>query len=112
MNINAVLFRSGDLFLPKSLRRVLEYYYIGNDTSLVYVTNWTLIHFLTGLLIAYMFKRYKEQELYLTAFLLHTLWELWQIYGENTPMTPRGFVDIVVDTVAYMLGVWTFLKLK
>lgn len=105
MKIEDVLFRSGDLFLPKPVRAVLEYYYIGNDKSVFYITNWTLIHFLTGLWMASFL--YGNPQIYLIAFLIHTIWELWQIYGGNTPIgTLRGVVDVFVDTGAFMLGVW------
>jgi hypothetical protein len=113
-NWNNVLFRSGDLFLPKPVRDVLEYYYIGNDKTLFYVTNWTIIHFLTGLWMASYLKsnpNYANPKIYLIAFLIHTLWELWQIYGGNTPIrTLRGAIDVFTDTAAFMLGVYVYLR--
>jgi hypothetical protein len=103
-----VLFRSGDLFLPKDVRNFLEYYYIGNNKSTIYVTNWSIIHFLTGILVArYLLKkRMNVYEIVLITFIVHTIWELWQIYGENTPIgTLRGQIDVLVDTLFYMAGV-------
>lgn len=103
-----ILFRSGDLFLPKGVRYFLEYYYIGNSKSKFYVTNWSIVHFLTGILVAsYLLKkRMNIFEIILITFLIHTVWELWQIYGGNTPIrTLRGQIDVLVDTVFYMAGV-------
>lgn len=103
-----VLFRSGDLFLPKDVRNFLEYYYIGNGKSKFYVTNWSIIHFLTGILLTnYLLKkRISVSEIVLITFIIHTIWELWQIYGENTPIeTLRGQIDVIVDTVFFMAGV-------
>jgi hypothetical protein len=107
-----ILFRSGDLFLPTWLRNFLEYYYIGNSKSVFYVSNWSLVHFFTGMLVAGLFlkgegrKGYTRMEIIGITFLIHTLWELWQIYGKNTPIhTLRGQVDVLVDTVFYMVGV-------
>jgi hypothetical protein len=103
-----ILFRSGDLFLPKGVRDFLEYYYIGNGKSTLYVTNWSIIHFLTGILLTnYLLKkRMNIYEIVLITFIIHTIWELWQIYGGNTPIgTLRGQIDVLVDTVFFMAGV-------
>lgn len=103
-----VLFLSGDLFLPKSVRTVLEHYWIGNDRSLVYVTNWSVIHFLSGILIGYVLETYyAESSYYSTGFWIHALWELWQIAVKNTPYwTLRGQLDVVTDTILFMGGMF------
>jgi hypothetical protein len=113
-DLNTILFKSGDLFLPKSVRNILEYYYIGADRSAFYVTNWTIIHFLSGIATAYLlFSKFTIQQIYVISILVHTIWELWQIFGENTPIsTLRGQIDVLVDTVAYMLGVWIYITRK
>jgi hypothetical protein len=110
-----ILFRSGDLFLPKKLRNFLEYYYIGNSKSVFYFTNWSIIHFLSGLVSAiYLLKhKYSVNEVISISFIIHSIWELWQIYGENTPIyTLRGKIDVLVDTLCYMIGVvgWLYWK--
>lgn len=113
-DLNTILFKSGDLFLPKSVRNILEYYYIGDDRSVFYVTNWTVIHFLSGIFTAYyLFSKFTTQQVYIISILIHSIWELWQIFGENTPIqTLRGQIDVLVDTVAYMLGVWIYISRK
>lgn len=109
-------FKSGDLFLPKQVRDFLEYQYVGTRTSALYISNWTLVHFFSGVLMAYFLATrftYTPNKILLIAFLIHVIWELWQIYGENTYIwTRRGQVDVVVDTVAYMVGVAAFVCLK
>lgn len=108
-----ILFKSGDLFLPKSVRSLLEYYYVGNDKTVFYITNWTVIHFLSGILFAYLFKFFSIAEILISTFLVHSIWELWQIYGENTKIsTLRGQVDVLVDTIAYMIGVCYYIYFK
>ena len=101
-----ILYRSGDVFLPKSVRDILGRYYVGSDTSLVYFTNWSLIHFVSGVVVAYYTRSY------LKGFIIHTLWELWQIFIRNTPLTYRGFIDIGVDTGMFMLGMILFTGKK
>jgi hypothetical protein len=104
-----LLCRTGDLLLPLSVRRVLETYWIGDDRSLVYVTNWTFLHVLSGVLVVL----WNPSITYLLAFWIHTAWEAWQILVRNTPWwTLRGQIDVVVDTLAYMLGVWSTKSLS
>lgn len=104
--VKDLLFLSGDLFLPKRVRNVLEEYHLGNMRSLVYITNWSLLHALSGMLVGYiLFHYYSEYDYYWTGFLIHTIWEVWQILVKNTPYwTLRGKVDVVVDTLMFMGG--------
>jgi hypothetical protein len=100
------LFLSGDLFLPKSVRTVLEEYHLGNARSLFYVTNWSLLHIVSGLLVGHiLLTYYPTYDYYTTGFWIHTVWELWQILVKNTPYwTLRGKIDVVVDTLLFMGG--------
>lgn len=94
-----ILCRTGDLLLPASVRRVLETYWIGNSRSLLYVTNWSLMHFLSGVLLASI------GTTLLQGFWIHTIWELWQMIVGNTPWwTWRGRIDLVMDTVLFLAG--------
>ena len=114
MDWNTILFKSGDLFLPKQVRAFLEYQYVGTRTSALYISNWTLVHFFSGVLTAYLLAtrtNYATQKILLVSLLIHTLWELWQIYGKNTLIgSRRGQVDVLVDTAAYMLGALAFIQ--
>ena len=96
-----IVCQSGDLFLPYWFRRRLETYIIGSDTSLFYVTFWTIIHFMSGVFVAFVGFSY------LTGFWIHTAWEILQIVVRNTPIHKlRGRVDIITDTVFFMLGMY------
>ncbi len=110
MDWEKILFHSGDLFLPTPVKEFLEQYWIGDDQSLFYVTWWTLIHFFSGIFTGYLLVQYKQiGAYYLSGFLIHTLWEIWQVIGKNTPYwTARGQLDIGVDTAAFMLGMAFF----
>lgn len=97
---NDFLCKTGDLLLPKSVRRNLETYVIGSDRTLFYVTYWSLVHFVTGFGLVYLFNIS-----YLFGFLIHTVWEIYQILVRNTPFhTLRGKLDVVVDTALFMAG--------
>lgn len=103
MDWQKILFNSGDLFLPTAVKSFLETYWIGSDTSIFYVTWWTVIHFVSGILTGmYLFG---SSHYYLYGFAIHTVWELWQMIGKNTKYwTTRGQMDVLVDTAAFMGG--------
>jgi hypothetical protein len=105
-----ILFRSGDVFLPKRVRVVLERYHYGSDTSLFYITNWSLIHVLSGILVGWILATYyPNKPFYWTGFWVHTAWEAWQILVKNTPYwTLRGRLDVVTDTLMFMGGMLFF----
>jgi hypothetical protein len=104
------LMLSGDLFLPKSVRTFLERYWVGNDRSLVYITNWSIVHIFSGVVTGWILLAYfPKYDYYWSGFWFHTFWEVWQIVVSNTPWwTLRGRVDVVTDTVMFMLGMYLF----
>jgi len=107
--INKILFDSGDFFMPKHSKDFLDKYVLGSKKSLIYINNWTFIHFISGISIFYILKLYDKNQdnktLLLNAFVIHTLWELWQIIIGMTPFyTLRGVIDILMDTIVFMLG--------
>lgn len=97
----------GDLFLPQSVKSFLEIYLIGNDRSLLYVNLWSLVHLLSGVLTAHFLTTS-----FWTAFWIHTAWEVLQLVIKNTPWTPRGFIDIVMDTGFFMGGFLAYLQVS
>lgn len=103
-------YRSGDIFLPRKYVDVLDTYLIGNKRSVFYINYWTFMHILSGVFFAWLTPF--PQDVYFHFFVGHTIWEMWQIVIGMTPMSPRGFLDIGVDTLAGMLGVYVFLQLK
>lgn len=99
--------KSGDLFLPPSIQTLLNTYLVGNDQSVFYVNVWSLIHFLSGFILTYVFlyyTTYNTQTILISIFILHTLWEGWQLLITNTPYDYRGAVDIVTDTIFFLMG--------
>lgn len=95
------LYASGDLFLPREVRQFLETYLIGNAHSVFYLSMWSFMHMLSGIVYSFVDRSYWNY------FLLHTIWELWQLYIQMTPIhTLRGVVDIGTDTIMGLLGVW------
>lgn len=92
-------YASGDLFLPKNLREFLETYIVGNDTSIFYISIWSFVHSLSGVLFSLVSNSLHSY------IVVHTVWELWQIYIGMTPIhTLRGVIDICTDTVMGVLG--------
>jgi hypothetical protein len=102
------LYLSGDLFLPKPIRSFLEVYHLGNDRSLIYINNWSLLHALSGVLVAWFLN---TPDPYWTGFLIHSVWELWQLLVRNTPWSLRGLIDIGMDTLFFMAGMVGFSRL-
>lgn len=103
---DSLVYRSGDVFLGPRIRKFLEYYYIGNSTSVFYVTNWSFVHLLSGVLTAWILVQYfPDYEFYTTGFNIHTVWEIWQIIIGMTKIgTARGMIDVLVDTAFFMVG--------
>lgn len=113
MTMNDILYRSGDVFLPKSVRTILERYHIGDSKSVFYLTNWSIVHLVSGIVTGWVLVSYAPNlPYYTTGFAIHTLWEFWQIYIGMTPWkTARGQMDILVDTAMFMTGMFFFLPL-
>jgi hypothetical protein len=92
-------YASGDLFLSKPVRDVLETYLIGDDKSLFYISLWSFMHMLSGVLFSFVSNSLQGY------LVIHTIWELWQIYIKMTPIhTVRGAIDIFTDTFMGVLG--------
>jgi hypothetical protein len=112
VNKNSLLYRSGDVFLSPKVRKFLETYHIGDSKSLVYVTNWSFVHFLSGIFLGWILVSYfSDWNYYLSGFWIHTVWELWQIViGMTKIHTYRGLIDVGVDTLFFMFGLLAYSK--
>lgn len=97
------IYRSGDIWLPKSTVKFLHTYVIGNDKTLFYINYWHGMHFLSGVLFG-LFTGFQHP--FVTYFLLHTVWELWQILIGMTNLNLRGIIDIGVDTCMGLIGLY------
>lgn len=92
------LYQSGDVFLPRKYVDMLDTYII--NTPLFYLNVWSFLHLLSGVVFRLVFPK-----LSVLAYVIgHSLWELWQIYIGMTPLTLRGGIDVVVDTLMGVLG--------
>lgn len=114
-NLREIIYSSGDVFLPDSVKKFLSTDLIGSSKDTFYISIWSIIHFLSGIFIGhfYFFMQWNVQTYMLNMFALHTIWECWQILiGMSNPYTLTGrgnLVDIVVDTLVFMLGAYLAL---
>lgn len=107
----------GDLYVSQNILQYLNSYLIGNDSTILYLSLWSINHFLSGfvlyLLLSFInvysiLSPTNSQEKYWIGFILHTLWEIFQIVIENTELTTlRGQVDVIIDTIVFMGGMVT-----
>lgn len=115
-NIHDIIYSSGDVFLPESIKKFLSIDIIGDHTKTFYISNWSVVHLLSGIIIGYIiiynnFSKYgilTKKEYYLKMFSLHTIWEMWQIFiGMSHPLKLTGqsnLIDIILDTLLFMFG--------
>ena len=117
MSLKQVLLDSSRFFLPKDIDNFLNTYIVGSNDSLFYVSYWSIVHFTSGLVFGFMISKFlitkndshPMNDYYLKAIILHTVWELWQIFIESTDISkPRGMIDTVVDTVFFMMGAFLY----
>jgi len=105
-----VLYNSGDVFLPKQIKELLDTTLYASENKSFYVNGWTFIHIFSGILFGYLYLYigYPKSNYFYNMLVLHTLWELWQILiGMSKPFTLTGHnnrIDIFVDTIAFMCG--------
>ena len=105
-----LLYNSGDLFLPKEVKDVLETHIYGNYNQTIYITYWSFMHLLSGILTGYIYLSlgYKTKNYYWNLFIIHTLWEIWQIIiGMSKPLKIVGknnIFDTILDTIFFMIG--------
>ncbi len=105
-NRDSIWYKSGDIFLGKNIRDKLETKII--ETKTYYINYWSLFHFFVGFFYALIFrKKFDKIRLYVYGFLIHTLWEYWQVYiGMTLVHTYLGKNDLILDTVFFMLGIF------
>jgi VanZ family protein len=107
-----VIYRSGDVFLPKPIKEFLDTPLYESQNVSFYIHIWTIVHFMSGLLLGYiyLYAGYNKQKYYYNLFVIHTFWEAWQIFiGMSKPFSLTGhnnIIDIFVDTIAFMLGTY------
>lgn len=113
MDKNSFLYTSGDLFLPSYIKKILETPIYGDyDKTPIYLTLWSIMHLISGilteLLLRYYFNILQFKSRLIFGFIIHTLWESWQvIIGMATPLRltgKSGLFDIIIDTIMFLIG--------
>lgn len=110
---DSLLYKSGDVFLPKSFRQFLETPIYGHyDKTQIYLTLWSIMHMISGFLLELILKYYFNLTIFknrlFIGFIIHTLWEIWQIIIKmSSPYRltgKNGLIDILIDTIMFLLG--------
>lgn len=111
--LRQILYNSGDVFLPDNARNFLETYLIGSRDSTFYITYWSIMHTISGMIFAYIYLKYFNRQpsviyFYVIMIIIHTIWEIWQIFiGMSRPTSLNGknnIVDTFVDTIMFLIG--------
>ena len=114
MSQESLLYRSGDFFFGPETRRFLHTFLYGSYETPIYITYWSVLHFISGILVALALRIYAPhiQHPYSVGFAGHTLWEGWQVYiGMARPWNWKGhngFTDLIMDTALFMAGMYVY----
>lgn len=110
---DSLLYRSGDVFLPKRIRDFLETPIYGHySKTKVYITYWSIMHLISGVITGIYLKEFLNIQNLVSrlqfGILLHTIWELWQVYIGMASLSrltgKNGLVDIILDTIFFIIG--------
>lgn len=107
-----ILLNSGDVFLPMRVKSVLNTFLYNTPNNSFYINGWSILHLLSGILLGllYLFLGKEETTFYFHLLILHTIWELWQVFiGMAKPWRRTGdsnLIDSVADTVMFMMGAY------
>lgn len=108
--IKNILYNSGDVFLPDNIKQILSYDIIGSHKKTFYISGWSIVHFINGIIFGYLYLylHYDKKYYIINMLILHTLWEFWQIIiGMARPYSLSGrsnLIDTIVDTILFMAG--------
>jgi hypothetical protein len=116
ISLHDVIHSSGDVFLPEKLKNILRTDLIGSTEKTFYVSGWSIVHLINGIIVGYIYLYFKwERRLYFfKLFIIHTLWELWQmLIGMSHPYKLSGhnnLIDTLMDTLLFMVGAYIVRK--
>jgi hypothetical protein len=116
INIQKIIYSSGDVFLPEKVKTILATDIIGTSTKTFYVSGWSIVHLSMGIIIGYIYLYFKgDIQFYnFKLFIIHTIWELWQmLIGMSKPYKLTGrsnFIDTIMDTIFFMSGAFIARK--
>jgi hypothetical protein len=112
-----VLYNSGDVFLPKPIKEFLDKSLYMTKNHSFYINGWTFVHYFSGILVGaiYLYFNKPIQWYYIYLLILHTIWELWQVFiGMAKPWKLTGhsnLIDSFVDTIVFMLGAYVTFQI-
>ena len=110
--LHDIIYNSGDFFLPKRVKKILDTDLIGTHKKTFYISGWSIVHTITGIIMGYMYLYFKfdSKSYFLKLFIMHTFWELWQmVIGMSKPYRLTGggnLIDTIMDTILFMVGVY------
>jgi hypothetical protein len=119
-SVREILLHSGDIFLSPSINKFLLTDILGDSKKTFYISNWSIIHLISGIILGYIVNQYLVlntskliiDNYYFKMFILHTVWEFWQIFiGMSDPFRLTGnsnLVDIILDTTLFILGAFIY----
>ena len=111
-----LIYNSGDVFLPEKIKTILLTDLIGSSMKTFYISGWSLVHLMNGIIAGYLYLYFKgDSRLYTFKLLvLHALWELWQmLIGMAKPYKLTGrsnLIDTLMDTLFFMMGAYGVRK--
>lgn len=112
-----MIYKSGDFFLPKPIKEFLDKSIYQTSNYSFYINGWSFVHYFSGMLVGaiYLYIGKRMDFYYYYLFIIHTIWELWQmLIGMSKPWKLTGdsnLIDTFVDTIVYMLGAYITLHL-
>ena len=107
---NKIIYKSGDFLLPQSIKKVFDILLYKNSNYSFYVEVWHIVHFFSGFLIGliYIYTGYSKDAYLWNLFIIHTIWEYWQVYiGMSKPFRltyHNNLFDMMFDTFIFMVG--------
>ena len=111
-----IIYNSGNTFLSEKVKNILGTDLIGTSKKTFYVSGWSIVHFINGLIIGYIYLYFKgDSRFYIfKLFIIHTIWEFWQmLIGMSKPYKLTGrsnLIDTIMDTILFMSGAYLVRK--
>ena len=110
VDLHKMIYNSGDFFMPQPVKKVLDTLLYKSYSYSFYIEIWHIVHLVTGFLlgIGYIYLGYNKKSYYLNLFIIHLIWEYWQVFiGMSHPLRlsyHNNLIDILVDTIIFMIG--------
>ena len=107
---NKMIYKSGDFFIPQTIKKVLDILLYKSSNYSFYIEVWHIVHLMSGFLMGliYIHLGYNINTYFWNLFIIHTIWEYWQVYiGMSKPLRltyHNNLIDILFDTFIFMVG--------